>query len=52
MNPYKADSSGVMYSAENFVFLPLQRMFLLGIYCIVVFHDKCLQPSRTDNENV
>ena len=52
MNSCMADSFGVMCSAENFVFLPLQRTFLLGIYCIIIFHGKCLQPSGMDNENM
>lgn len=52
MNHSTADSFGVMYSAENFVFLPLQRIFLLGICCIIIFQGKCLQPSVMHNENV
>lgn len=52
MNSCTADSFGVMYSVENFVFLPLQRTFLLGIYCIIIFRGKCLQPNVMDNENM
>lgn len=52
MNSCMTDSIGVMSFAENMVLLPLQRIFLLGIYCIIIFHGKCWQPSGIDNECV